>query len=426
MKIYPMSKNPKGEKPKGYLRLLKEYNETGGLVENGVLGDWSLERLRSIELTLFIIEVLVYASSIIYFEMKNIVKSDDSSKNLLLYANLVLCVAKIILICLKNSAEFNYLKITMKIPRHWSFWMTDLPKTIFIEFFTSLFFQNPFLETLDQRIDIICGRPDIIYTYTINDFMAIANIVRAVFAFRYIKHFSHYNNNSAKRICGMMNCDDDMIFEMRCYLRERPTMTLSIVLAITVLNFAYLIRIVEFNNPLKDFTNYYNCIWYVCITMGTVGYGDYATIGMLGRIFSFMVAILGVLITNLITVVSAKQLEMKNIETKAFELYTKTSIKAGVNRHFFKLLFYLFKIASAKKKKMTLYRSFLLKYYHIKLFNTYRIYMSYKKDLRKSQVQSPFDFKHVVHRFATVAQNNASNAVKIIDVVNILRKYTLM
>lgn len=154
--------------------------------------------------------------------MKNTLTHNNASMTMLLYANVVLCVVRIVLIIFKNSAELHYLKTTIKIPNKVSFWFSELPRTFLIELFFSLFFQNPFLENLDYRISIVSARPDIVYTYTLNDIMAMANIIRAVLAFRYIKHFSMYNDYSAKRVCGLVNCESDQFFEVRCLIREKP------------------------------------------------------------------------------------------------------------------------------------------------------------------------------------------------------------
>ena len=422
MKIYPETGHETKGPSRSYVSYLKMYTETENTVESGVLSQWCFERLKAIELVLFTIEVLVYSLSLIYFEMKYTLNSNDQDKYYILCANVALFIIRLILIVIKNAVEFNYSKMTSEIPISLGFWSTKLPKILLIEFLFSLFFQNPFYENITYNISMISGYPDIVYTYSVNDLMAMASIIRAVFSFRYIKHLSVYNNNSSRRICTIMQNKCDLFFEAKCYIAEHPLKTILIVFVVAIMNFAYLIRIAEFENPFRDFTNYYNCLWYTSITMSTVGYGDYVAIGASGRILSFIVALLGILIIELITVVAAKRLEMKNIESKTFELYLKISVKEKVDKEFFKMLYYLFKLSKTKKRKETIYLGLYVQYYTIRLFNTYRKFIKYKQNWRKSQLQTSYDFQYTMRKFTSISKNNADDTAKLIDVISLLQE----
>ncbi len=51
-----------------------------------------------------------------------------------------------------------------------------------------------------------------------------------------------------------------------------------------------------------DFSNYANCIWYMIITMSTLGYGDYYARTVPGRLVSMLAAITGVFLVSIMVV----------------------------------------------------------------------------------------------------------------------------
>lgn len=64
---------------------------------------------------------------------------------------------------------------------------------------------------------------------------------------------------------------------------------------------AYIIRILEYENPLFDFKNYFDSLWFVVVTSFTIGYGDMYPFSIFGRFFAITVAIIGIIISNLST-----------------------------------------------------------------------------------------------------------------------------
>ena len=62
----------------------------------------------------------------------------------------------------------------------------------------------------------------------------------------------------------------------------------------------------------EDFLNLENSLWFIVITMGTVGYGDYSPQTYLGRVISFTAAISGIIISSLLILTLSRYLSMSN------------------------------------------------------------------------------------------------------------------
>jgi len=63
---------------------------------------------------------------------------------------------------------------------------------------------------------------------------------------------------------------------------EKALGTVFILLLGALLFFSLIIRILEWDNPFSDFSDFFNCVWFIFITMVTVGYGDYTPITAYG------------------------------------------------------------------------------------------------------------------------------------------------
>ena len=99
-------------------------------------------------------------------------------------------------------------------------------------------------------------------------------------------------------------------FFIRCLFAEKALKTVFFIILATILSFSFSIRVFEFDNPFDNFSSMSNVIWFSCITMTTVGYGDYLPISLYGRVLSFCLGVIGVLITYLITVILGEKLNL--------------------------------------------------------------------------------------------------------------------
>ena len=75
--------------------------------------------------------------------------------------------------------------------------------------------------------------------------------------------------------------------------------TMSFILLFTLFVFSITVRVCEYHNPFFNFKDTFNSIWFVMVTMVTIGYGDYIPVTVTGRLISFLLSIWGLLIVYL-------------------------------------------------------------------------------------------------------------------------------
>jgi len=141
--------------------------------------------------------------------------------------------------------------------------------------------------------------------------MTILTLVRFVYSLNYLDKTFEYNSNASYRIIRLLGNNINFSFFIWCLFSEKALGTVFILLLGALLFFSLIIRILEWDNPFSDFSDFFNCVWFIFITMVTVGYGDYTPITAYGWIFSFFICIAGVMNTYMITVILSDKLKLK-------------------------------------------------------------------------------------------------------------------
>ena len=95
------------------------------------------------------------------------------------------------------------------------------------------------------------------------------------------------------------------MFAVKAFMKQRPFFILIWSLIITTFIFGYQLRL--FESPLNEvsgqnYTNMYNCMWNVVITLSSVGYGELFPKTFYGRIVGIIVCFWGVFIVSFFVV----------------------------------------------------------------------------------------------------------------------------
>ena len=138
--------------------------------------------------------------------------------------------------------------------------------------------------------------------YLTNDFFLAAMFLRFFFVLQTMIVLSPPNNKLVgKRICHEHDIDPSFTFQMKAAFKERPYLLFMISSFMCILAMASLIRVFEHpywqhnftNPPFYYFGDYQTSIWFIIITMSSVGYGDVVAVTPVGRMVTLISTILG-------------------------------------------------------------------------------------------------------------------------------------
>ena len=122
---------------------------------------------------------------------------------------------------------------------------------------------------------------------------------------------SIYCNTRANRLCRIYSTKNDLFFGIKALFQYKPLTFLVVLYFSLVISLGQMISLSE--GPYQeDFLNLENSLWFIVITMGTVGYGDYSPQTYLGRVISFTAAISGIIISSLLILTLSRYLSMSN------------------------------------------------------------------------------------------------------------------
>ena len=109
----------------------------------------------------------------------------------------------------------------------------------------------------------------------------------------------------------------DFLFAIKAIKEDSPFAFTIFALVIPLVALAYCVRI--FERPLmpvseQNFDNIMNCMWFVIVTMATVGYGDFWPTSYLGRIVGMISCFWGVFTLSTMVVILNNLLEFTEEE----------------------------------------------------------------------------------------------------------------
>ena len=111
----------------------------------------------------------------------------------------------------------------------------------------------------------------------------------------------------AKRICHERGLNIDFVYLMKTSMHKYPGFTYMMILLVSVLGMAQLLRIFErpyyslcFDPPIEDFRTLESAFFFVIMTMASAGFGDITTSTRAGRWMTLAVACWGAIMLSLL------------------------------------------------------------------------------------------------------------------------------
>ena len=206
-----------------------------------------------------------------------------------------------------------------------------------INFFNPSYLSNPMNQTVVSTLSTNPNKTDqvtVLLYYNLSAIILFFMSFRIYHVFRLINSNSFYTKPKAQSICGMMNTQANTTFALKAYLKINPYGSLAIVMVFIIVIFGISMQILEYYNAqimsaliednnayvqvMQKFSNYFNSLWVVVVTMTTIGYGDIYPTTYFGRAVATLTCIFGTIILSLLVVFTNNSINLDNIERHVY------------------------------------------------------------------------------------------------------------
>lgn len=153
--------------------------------------------------------------------------------------------------------------------------------------------------------------------------MKIFIVTRVIILVKFLMIFNYYWSPRSQRFCKIFGVEMNFTFIFKSILRSFPFTVLFVSTTIIITIGSYLILIFErlhYMTPYTRLNNYSSCFYYSFISMMTVGYGDKVAVSIFGRLMLILVALGGVFILAMTTVIFTDIFTFKGGQLKSFNL----------------------------------------------------------------------------------------------------------
>lgn len=152
---------------------------------------------------------------------------------------------------------------------------------------------------------------DVVVTQYLSDFIFAIMFLRLSFLFVAYTNFSGYKTQFVKKICRENGCQPNNWFVIKLTFKKKPVEFVFSLLALSIVCIAFLWLVFEIEMWMKDEDLLFmrspllTSMYYVMITLTTIGYGDYYPRTTEGRFVTMAAAVWGAVLISLF--VSATQ-----------------------------------------------------------------------------------------------------------------------
>lgn len=173
-------------------------------------------------------------------------------------------------------------------------------------------------------------------TYSYNDLFVSFVIVRLLFQIFEIFQTSRYNSTRIQRINLLFNNEALSVFlPLKNYIANHPIKFMFLSFVFSIAYFSSLIIIAE--RPLSHVTNqnldeWAEAIWYVVVTMATIGYGDIVAKTLVARFVVILLVIWGNFWSSIFLSSIFPYIQQSLREEKAFNHFNRLSIRKKLDK----------------------------------------------------------------------------------------------
>ena len=178
--------------------------------------------------------------------------------------------------------------------------------------------------------------------YLLSDFILALMWVRCMFILRAVFNYTIFMDIYSKKLCKSYGFTANVRFAFKCLITSSPGYTVCGVLFLSVLILAYLIRIFEMpydsDYGLITWDSYFTSIWFIVITMTTVGFGDVYPNTTFGRLIAMFTALWGTFLISILILSVGNIFKLNKNEQQAHSHLLQTRSAAQSITAFMKYL----------------------------------------------------------------------------------------
>ena len=169
----------------------------------------------------------------------------------------------------------------------------------------------------------------------LNSLFCICLLTRFYFLFRFVLFNDSFMDPNTDAKCRAHNFNKNYLFTIKSMIKFSPTTLYMLACIISVYSFAFTVRI--FERELSEasgmnFNSFWNTLWFILITMTTVGYGDFYAVTTEGRMFAMIACVIGVFLVSMMVVTMNNFLDMNPAEERIFNILEICTSNEEINK----------------------------------------------------------------------------------------------
>jgi uncharacterized membrane protein (DUF485 family) len=157
--------------------------------------------------------------------------------------------------------------------------------------------------------------------YRLTSLLVCVSFLRIYFVFRTLIGFSTFYKEQALIFCIKNQVDTGIMFGLKCMMKTHPLPLIGCLTVFTISIGMFIAKL--FERPMEKHVDIFydsspNYVWYLIVTIGTQGYGDYTCTTYGCRTVTAVTWFFGSIIVGLLIVYMQKLSDLNHFESEAF------------------------------------------------------------------------------------------------------------
>ena len=248
----------------------------------------------------------------------------SSIENNLRIINIFICIALMTVLIIKYNIKIKILILDGILSKYDNFFSSGLVCKFLFELLINSIFYSPNVNSIKYGT-----RMNVVYVYGLNNILLVFNLLKIYNCIKVVLYFSRFHLKISQTICKSHNVQSGLFFVIKSELNRNPVLFLSILLFVLICIFSIISR--GFENlaidkihglngvkGINDLQNYINNFWLILTTVTKIGFGDEYPRTDLGRLFIFLIFLIGMLSLGYCTASLSGYIEFIPVEKRAY------------------------------------------------------------------------------------------------------------